>query len=134
MFRGSWIRAARHAAAATALGVLTACLAPSASTDVAVTETVPRQLSLLVRNLGARDVVIYYVRTGYPIRLGRAPSHSVTEVPITQPGAAAQPLQLILRVPGTDQSYMPEPVWLHPDRRVELTIGPLLSTSALILR
>ena len=129
-----WSRAARQVAGAAAIGVLAGCLAPGASRDVGGLGTAPRQLSLLVRNQGARDVVVYYVRTGYPIRLGRIPSHSVTELPITQPGAATQPLQLILRIPGSDQSYMPEPVWLESERQVELLIRPLLGTSALILR
>jgi hypothetical protein len=130
----AWLRAARHAAGAAALVVLAGCAAPGASTGVGGSGTAPRRLALLVRNQGARDVVVYYVRTGYPIRLGRILSHSVTELPITQPGVANQPLQLILRIPGSDQSYMPEPVWLHPEGQVELLIRPLLGTSALILR
>jgi hypothetical protein len=91
-------------------------------------------VTLNVTNRGPADVVVYLVEGGYPKRLRRVAGLQREQLYIRRVSRSAEPIHLILRGVGSDDTYTPELVWARAGEVVDLTIQNRLTMSELTLR
>jgi hypothetical protein len=120
-------RGARRAAALLIVFLSSACATGRAAPGA-------HAVVLDVVNRGPSDVVLYVVEGGYPKRLRRVAGLQHEQLFVRRVSLSAEPIQLILRGVGSDDTYTPEVVWARPGEVVDLTIQNRLIMSELSLR
>jgi hypothetical protein len=120
-------RRSRNVLLVSALLLLSsACVTASASRSSGA-----RPLALDVTNRGSSDVIVYLADGAVPSRLGRVGAFERARLLIRR---GQGPVRLVLRASGSNDGFVPEPVWADPGQVVELTVQPVLKTSDLVVR
>ena len=121
----------RRAALALLLSLTSAC---ASSSDPGSARPNAYAVILNVTNRGPADVVVYVVEGGYPKRLRRVAGLQREQLYVRRVSRIAEPIQVILRSVGSDDTYTPELVWARAGEVVDLTIQNRLVMSELAVR
>lgn len=95
---------------------------------------VDRRVTLEVDNNNWSDVIVYVVRYGNPVRLGRVRSmgrETLRVPPVYTTGAA--PLRILLRPFGSKEGVELDPITVQPGQRIALTVQNHLQISSFFI-